>query len=236
MPTSACESITSTPTLITSPNVAQSDLYYNNPTTRLINFNDPYLTPRTDRTIGRSVPWTTPSYHHVQPVFPSTPTGSQWYEGGSLSASPYTPMSAPAVSPANYIAAGFITSQDSMPPASSLTSVRMLSSDTFGRPFCDLSTAAAYRRAELINTFANCGICWPLMPVDQMMSVLPYTVHNPLVKSLDTKLHHLVANIQQYFSARGHRRGDALRFDRLGDRHRQNGFALEPGARGFFRL
>ena len=113
MPTSASESITSTPTLITSPNVAQSDLYYNNPTTRLINFNDPYVTPRTDRTIGRSVPWTTPSYHHVQPVFPSTPTGPQWYEGGSLSASPYTPMSAPAVSPANYIAAGFITSQDS---------------------------------------------------------------------------------------------------------------------------
>ena len=61
------------------------------------------------------------------------------------------------------------------------------------------------------------------MPVDQMMSVLPYTVHNPLVKSLDTKLHHLVANIQQYFSARGHRRGDALRFDRLGDRAYESG-------------
>jgi hypothetical protein len=55
-------------------------------------------------------------------------------------------------------------------------------------------------------------------------SMLPFTVHNPLITSLDTKLHHLVARMHQYFNARGHRRGNAINFDRLGDRAYEDGW------------
>ncbi len=55
------------------------------------------------------------------------------------------------------------------------------------------------------------------------MSVLPFTVHNPLVTSMDTKLHHLVTRMQQYFSAQGRRRGTTFNFERLGDRAYENG-------------
>jgi hypothetical protein len=53
--------------------------------------------------------------------------------------------------------------------------------------------------------------------------MLPFTVHNPLVTDLNTKLHHLVARVHQYFSARSHRRGNPINFDRLGDRAYEDG-------------
>jgi hypothetical protein len=99
----------------------------------------------------------------------------------------------------------------------------MLSSDSLGQSFRDLRTAAAYRRTELMATCANYGIFWPYIPVSQTMSGLPFTVHNPLITSMDIKLHHLLGRVQQYFSARGHRRGNLLNFDRLGDRAYENG-------------
>ena len=99
----------------------------------------------------------------------------------------------------------------------------MLNGDNLGQPFRDLSAAAAYRKAELMATCANYGIIWPFMPGNQMLAGLPVTVHNPLVTSLDTKLHHQIARVQQYFSARGHRRGNALSLDRLGDRAYEDG-------------
>jgi hypothetical protein len=64
---------------------------------------------------------------------------------------------------------------------------------------------------------------WPFIPVDQPMAMLPFTVHNPLITSLDTKLHHLVARMHQYFYVRGHRRGNAIKLDRLGDRAYEDG-------------
>jgi hypothetical protein len=84
--------------------------------------------------------WGTPAYHHVQSAFQSTPTGSQWYGSGFQPASPHLPISTLAVSPANYIAAGLHASQDSQSQASSVTSVRTLSSDALGNPFRDLRT------------------------------------------------------------------------------------------------
>ena len=130
-------------------------------------------------------------------------------------------MTALTVSPEDYIFSGISVSQDSMSQAP--TSVRMLNGDNLGQPFRDLSAAAAYRKAELMATCANYGIIWPFMPGNQMLAGLPVTVHNPLVTSLDTKLHHQIARVQQYFSARGHRRGNALSLDRLGDRAYEDG-------------
>jgi hypothetical protein len=132
-------------------------------------------------------------------------------------------MSTLAVSPAIYIAAGLPASQDSLSQASSVTSVRTLCSDFFGQPFRDLSTAAAHRKAELQHAFASCGLTWPFIPVDQPTSMLPFTVHNPLVTDLNTKLHHLVARVQQYFNGRSHRRGNPINFDHLGDRAYKDG-------------
>ena len=40
---------------------------------------------------------------------------------------------------------------------------------------------------------------------------------------MDTKLHHLVTRMQQYFSAQGRRRGTTFDFERLGDRAYENG-------------
>jgi hypothetical protein len=212
---------TSTPTSI--QNVTGSDPFYSDPTVRLLNFNDPYTAPIMNRTFGQSEPWGTPSYHYVQPVFASTATGSQWYGGGYQSSNPYQSMSTLAVNPANYIAAGFTFGQDSISQASLLTSVRTLCIDSFGRPFRELSAAAEHRKMELMSTFATCGIFWPFIPVDQDMSVLPCIVNNPLVTSQHDKLHHQVARIHQYFRGRAQRRGNALTFDRLGDRAYENG-------------
>jgi hypothetical protein len=203
LPTSASMPITSTPTSTTTQGVDGSDTISADPTTRLINFNDPHTTPLINRTIGQSMPWSSPAYHHVQSAFPSTPTGSQWYGSGLQFANPHLSMSTLAVSPANYIAAGLHASPSSLSQASSVTSVRTLSSDVFGHSFSDLSTAAAYRQAELVQAFANCGLVWPLIPVDHPTAMLPFTVHNPLVTDLNTKLHHLVARVQQYFNFLG---------------------------------
>ena len=130
MPTSASMPTTSTPTSTTIPNVAGSNSNFSDPTARLINFNDPYSTPEINRVSGQPAPWSTPSYPQVQPVFPSTPTGSQWYGGGSQSASPYQPMTALTVSPEDYIFSGISISQDPMSQAP--TSVRMLNGDNLG--------------------------------------------------------------------------------------------------------
>ena len=223
LPTSASMPIPSTPTSTTIQRITEYDPFHDDPTTRSINFNDPLSTPMVNRTNGRSVPWSTPEYHHVQSAFQSTPTGSPWYGSGFQPASPHLPISTLAVSPANYIAAGLHASQDSQSQASSVTSVRTLSSDAFGNPFRDLRTAAAYRQAELEQTFTSCGLVWPFIPVDQPTAMLPFTVHNPLVTDLNTKLHHLVARVQHYFNARSHRRGNPINFDRLGDRAYEDG-------------
>ena len=215
--------ITSTPTSTTIQGINGSDPIFDDPIARSINFNDSYTTPSINRTIGQSVLWGTPAYHHVQSAFQSTPTGSPWYGSGFQSASPHLPMTTLAVSPANYIAAGLHASQDSQSQASSVTTVRTLSSDAFGNPFRDLRTAAAYRQAELEQAFTSCGLVWPFIPVDQPTAMLPFTVHNPLVTDLNTKLHHLVARVQHYFNARSHRRGNPINFDRLGDRAYEGG-------------
>jgi hypothetical protein len=215
--------ITSTPTSTTIQGINGSDPIFDDPIARSINFNDSYTTPSINRTIGQSVLWGTPAYHHVQSAFQSTPTGSPWYGSGFQPASPHLPISTLAVSPANYIAAGLHASQDSQSQASALTSVRTLSSDAFGHPFRDLRTAAANRQAELEQAFASCGLVWPFIPVDQPTAMLPFTVHNPLVTDLNTKLHHLVARVQHYFNARSHRRGNPINFDRLGDRAYEGG-------------
>ncbi len=142
LPTSASMPITSTPTSTTIQGINGSDPIYDDPIARSINFNDSYTTPSINRTIGQSVLWGTPAYHHVQSAFQSTPTGSPWYGSGFQPASPHLPITTLAVSPANYIAAGLHASQDSQSQASSVASVRTLSSDAFGNPFRDLRTAA----------------------------------------------------------------------------------------------
>ena len=214
LPASASMPITSTPTSTTIQGINGSDPIFDDPIARSINFNDSYTTPSINRTIGQSVLWGTPAYHHVQSAFQSTPTGSPWYGSGFQPASPHLPITALAVSPAHYIAAGLHASQDSQSQASSVTTVRTLSSDAFGNPFRDLRTAAAYRQAELEQAFASCGLVWPFIPVDQPTAMLPFTVHNPLVTDLNTKLHHLVARVQQYFNARSHC-CDALKWQAL---------------------
>ena len=147
LPTSASMPNMSSPTSTSIQGVDRSDPFSADSTSRTINFNDPHSTPTINRTTAQSILWSTPAYHPVQSVFQSTPTGSQWYGSGFQSASPHLPMSTLAVSPANYIAAGLTASQDSLSQASSVTSVRTLSSDTFGQPFRDLllvvSAAAA---------------------------------------------------------------------------------------------
>jgi hypothetical protein len=100
-------------------------------------------------------------------------------------------MSTLAASPANYIAAGLASfGQDSTLTASSSTSVRTLSIDSFGQPFRELNAAAEHRKTEPMGTLAACGVFWPFIPVEQDVSVLPYIVHNPLITSQHDKFHH----------------------------------------------
>ena len=79
-----------------------------------------------------------------------------------------------------------------------------LSIDSFWQQFRELRAAAEDRKRELMYKFAECGIIWPLVPVDQDMSMQPYIVTNPLVTSKRDKLHHQVERIYKYFRDRAH--------------------------------